>query len=91
MTRRCAATFATASQLTTTKWPALVDLPPGVATRIFPVFAPLGTCAVICVPESTTKLAAVPPNFTLVAPPKFCPDMVTLVPTGPEDGSRGHC
>jgi hypothetical protein len=31
----------------------LLALPPAVVTVMFPVFAPLGTVAVICVPELT--------------------------------------
>ncbi len=60
-----------------------VALPPAVFTATFPLFAPLGTLAVICVPELTVKVVAfTPPKVTWVAP--FNPDsaVVTTVPAG---------
>ncbi len=68
---------------------ALAALPPGAFTPIFPVTAPLGTVAVICVPEFTVKLVAfTPPNVTEVAPLKPEPVMVTTVPIGPLVGLK---
>jgi hypothetical protein len=73
----------------TVKVPALVAVPPGVVTLIFPVFAPLGTVAVIWAYESTLKLVALtPPKVTLVAPVKLSPLMVTTVPSGSLVGAK---
>ena len=74
----------------TVKADALVAVPPGVVTVIFPVTAPLGTLAVTRVPAPFTEnvVAATPPNFTEVAPPKFVPLIVTEVPTGPLVGVK---
>jgi hypothetical protein len=67
---------------------ALVAVPPGVVTPISPLVAPLGTVAVICEALLTTKPAGVPSNVTDVAPVKFEPLIVTLVPTGPLAGEK---
>jgi hypothetical protein len=67
----------------TVKSPALVAVPPGVVTPIFPVVAPAGTVALICVLDTTVKLVAVRLRRTLVAPLKFVPVTATAVPTGP--------
>jgi hypothetical protein len=67
---------------------ALVAVPSGVVTLMGPVVAPLGTVAVIDVAEFTVKLALVPLNATAVAPAKFMPVIVTLVPTGPPVGEK---
>jgi hypothetical protein len=49
--------------------------------------APKGTIAVICVSESTTKVALAPSkNVTAVAPAKDWPMIVTTVPMEPMDG-----
>ena len=72
----------------TVKVSELVAVPPGVVTVIFPVCAPLGTVAVICVYEFTVKVALTPPNVTLVAPVKFSPVMTTLVPGVPLVGEK---
>ena len=49
--------------------------------------APVPTTAVILVALTTTNdVASVPPNFTLVAPVKFVPVIVTVVPTTPVVG-----
>jgi hypothetical protein len=46
----------------------LLALPPFVVTAILPVFAPVGTIALISVSEFTVKVAAVtPPKVTFVA------------------------
>jgi hypothetical protein len=74
--------------LMTVKLPVLLAVPPAVVTLIGPVAAPAGTVAVIAVAELTVKLALVPLNRTAVAPVKFVPLMVTLVPTGPLPGVK---
>ena len=71
----------------TTKFVALVPVPPGVVIAIGPVLAPAGTVAVICVSESTVKLdERVPWKATAVAPVKPVPVMTTEVPTVPLAG-----
>ena len=68
---------------------ALDAVPPGVVITIFPVFAPVGTVAVICVSEFTVKLvAATPPKVTFVACVRLTPVIVTTVPTGPLGGLK---
>ena len=70
---------------TTVNWP-LVAVPPGVVTANEPLVAPAGTVARTCDDDTTVNDAALPANVTAVAPDKFAPDNVTLVPTGPLDG-----
>jgi len=72
----------------TVKLFVLVAVPPGVVTRSGPVVAPVGTVAWIVVAEVTVKLALTPLNVTVVAPVKFVPLIVTLVPTGPLVGVK---
>jgi len=74
--------------LSTVKLLALLAVPPGVVTLIGPVVAPLGTVAAIEVDEFTVKLALVPLNRTVLAPVKFAPLMVTVVPTPPLAGEK---
>lgn len=62
----------------------LDPVPAGVVTETTPVVAWSGTVAVICVAETTVKVALTPPNVTAVAPVKSVPVIVTDVPTGPE-------
>jgi hypothetical protein len=78
---------APAAVVTLKPW-ELQSLPPGVVTQIFPVVAPLGTVAVIFVEDFTVNVAEAPWNVTLVAPVKFVPVIVTVVPTGPEVGEK---
>ena len=53
----------------TVKVAELIAVPPGVVTVIWPVFALLGTVAVIWVEEFTVKLVDFqPPKATLVTP-----------------------
>src|SRR5438876_353704 len=66
----------------------LVAVPPGVVTLSGPLVAPLGTVAAIVVAELTEKLAFAPLNVTAVAPVKFVPVIVTMVPTGPLVGVK---
>src|SRR5688572_22729301 len=72
----------------TVKSPVLVAVPPGVVTTILPVVAPEGTAVLICVLDTTVKVATVPLKRTLVAPVKFVPLIVTDVPTGPFAGAN---
>ena len=68
----------------TLKLPLVDAVPPGVVTEIGPSVAPAGTLAMICVPVPLTKKGVpVPLNCTALAPAKFAPLIVTLVPTGP--------
>ena len=46
--------------------PELVAIPPGVAMVILLVIAAVGTVAVTCVAELTTKLAVTSPKVTFV-------------------------
>jgi hypothetical protein len=73
---------------TTVNVALLVTVPAGVVTPSGPVVAPAGAVALIDVSEATVKLALVPLNVTAVAPVKFVPLIVTLVPTGPLAGAK---
>ena len=67
---------------------AEIAVPPGVVMDILPVFV-RGTMAVIAVALTTVKLiAAMPLNFTEVAPDKLVPMIVTFTPAGPEIGVK---
>jgi hypothetical protein len=68
--------------------PALVAVPPAVVTLHLPEDAPAGTVAVICVAELTVKVAVAAPSLTELAPVKFVPVRVTLVPVGPLAGEK---
>jgi len=73
----------------TLKFCVLVAVPPGVVTLIRPVVALAGTVARTDVAETTVKVAAsVPLNFTEVAPVRFVPVIVTVVPTRPLPGEN---
>jgi len=61
----------------TVKSSALVAVPLGAVTRIFPVEAVAGTVAWISVAESVTKLATARLNVTEVVPVKLSPVIVT--------------
>ena len=61
----------------------LQPVPQGAVTLSDPVVAPPGTVAVICVSESSVKLAAARLNATPVAPLKLVPVIVTVVLAGP--------
>jgi hypothetical protein len=68
---------------------ALVAVPPGVVTVIFPVCVPLATVAEIWVAESTVKsAAALLPNVTADAARKLVPVITTRVPGGPLIGEK---
>jgi hypothetical protein len=65
----------------------LLPVPPIVVTAIGPVWAPVGTLAVIFVAEFTVNVVALtPPNVTFDAPVKPVPTIVTGVPTEPDVG-----
>jgi hypothetical protein len=73
----------------TVKLDELVAVPPEVVTLSFPVVTPVGATAVMVVALVTEKLlAAVPLNLTAVAPVKFVPVRVTIVPTVPLVGMK---
>jgi len=64
-------------------------VPLGVPTRILPVVLPAATVAVIWVPLSTEKLAAgLLLKVSAVAPVKFVPVIVTIVPVTPDAGVK---
>ncbi len=67
---------------------AEVAVPPGVVTEIVPLVAPFGTVAEIWLASVTENAAVVPLNFTPVAPVKFAPVTVTLVPVCPLVGEK---
>ena len=58
----------------------VAEVPSAVATVMSAVPEPGGLVAVISVPETMVKSAAVPPKLTPVAPVKPVPVIVTLVP-----------
>jgi hypothetical protein len=60
----------------------------GAVSLIFPVVAPVGTVAVICVGEFTMKPALVPLNKTEFVPSNPEPVMTTLEPTVPFTGEK---
>ena len=70
----------TVGKALTMKLVVLLAVPLGVVTLMFPVFAPLGKTAVICVLLMIVNVAAVPLKVTLVAPVKLVPFMVIIVP-----------
>jgi hypothetical protein len=72
----------------TVKSVALVAVPAGFVTVIFPVVALPGTVAVILMSELRVKAAASPLNLTDVVPLKFVPLIVTLAPTAPLGGAN---
>src|ERR1035438_505481 len=73
----------------TLKLLALVAVPPGVVTAIFPVTAPVGTVALTCVSEFAMGLVAcTPPNMTIVVCASLTPVIVTDVPMGPLGGAK---
>lgn len=78
-----------AGWVVTLKLVELVAIPwPGTRTLIGPSVAPAGTVVVICVSETTVKVARLPLKRTRFAPVKPVPVTVTLVPTGPLAGLK---
>jgi hypothetical protein len=64
-------------------------VPADVVTAILPLVELPATTARICVELSTEKFAAaVPLNVTALAPVKFVPESVTVVPVAPEGGAK---
>jgi hypothetical protein len=72
----------------TVKDDPLEPVPAGVETTIGPDAAPVGTVAMISVPEWTMNDAETPPNVTDVAPSKWLPVIVTDVPGAPLVGEN---
>ena len=67
------------------------EVPFDVVITTFPVVAPLGTGTATVVPFQPVGVAAVPLKLTVLAPctaPKFTPEIVTGVPTGPDVGDK---
>ena len=69
----------------------IVEAPPRVATDTptLPAARPAGTTVSSCVVVADSTSAAVVPNFTTficACASKFCPRIVTAVPTGPSVG-----
>ena len=62
---------------------ALVAVSAPSFTEIFPVVAPAGTTAVICVGPSTVNFASIPLNVTVSTFSRLVPVMTTSVPIGP--------
>ena len=62
---------------------ALVAVSAPSFTEIFPVVAPAGTTAVICVGPSTVNFASIPLNVTVSTFSRLVPVMTTAVPIGP--------
>jgi hypothetical protein len=61
---------------------------PPTVTSTGPVEAVAGTGATIVVLFHVVGVAVTPPNLTVlpVADPKYCPEIVTAVPMGPDIG-----
>ena len=59
----------------------------GVTTSILPVVAPGGTVVVIWVGDTTVKLTGVPLKLTLVAPVRFVPRILIVVPVTAAGGN----
>lgn len=66
--------------------PLLVAVPARVMTVTWPLVAPAGTVTTIFVPVSDTIVAGAPLKATWVAPARFRPVMVTVLPTAPDFG-----
>jgi hypothetical protein len=70
----------------TVKLLLLQAVPSAVFTLIQPLSAPPGTVAVICVSDTTVKLAGTRKKVSAVVPVKFVPLIVTVVPIVPLAG-----
>ena len=79
---------ATVNVTVTVKLLVLVAVPPAVVTLTGPVVAVAGTIAWIDASERTLKVALVPLKVTAVAPVRFEPLMVTVLPAGPLAGVK---
>jgi len=80
--------LATVNATVTVKLPVLVAVPPAVVTLTGPVVAPAGTIAWTNASDRTVKLAPAPLKVTAVAPLRFEPLMLTVVPAGPFAGLK---
>jgi hypothetical protein len=73
----------------TVKFEALVPVPAGVVTEILPVTAPLGTVALIWMPDTNVTVAeAFVPNLTVAPGTKPVPLIVTVPPVIPDVGVK---
>src|SRR5262245_31489016 len=70
------------------KLAVLAAVPDTVVMAMGPVVAPAGTVALVWVAESAVKVALVPLKLTAVAPMKFVPVIVTIVPGPPLAGEK---
>ena len=66
--------------------PPLIAVPAGTVTRMRPLVAPIGTVVTILVAVSDVIVDGVPSKVMAVAPERFWPLIVTVVPTVPEEG-----
>jgi hypothetical protein len=74
-----------------TKFRLLVTEPFAVVTEMGPVVAPEGTTAIIFACDTETIVAPTPLNeivFSDWFEPKLAPEIVTLVPAGPDEGLK---
>jgi hypothetical protein len=76
------------AEAVTVKLLLLVAVPPPVVTLHCPELAPAGTVAVTEVAEFTVNAADAAPRLTELAPVRFVPVKVTLVPDGPLAGEK---
>ena len=60
--------------------PLDVAVPPGVVTETDPVVPVANTSVILVALTTLNDVAAVPPKFTIVAPVKFVPVIVTVAP-----------
>jgi hypothetical protein len=74
--------------LKTVKSEALVAVPAGVVTVIFPLTASWGTAALIWVLEPTLNTVETPPIVTVLVPSKFVPVIVIVAPGRPAVGEN---
>lgn len=70
----------------TRKATLLERVPLGVVTSIVPEVAPVGTVALMKLPDWTVNVAGAPLNVTLVAPVRLFPRILVLYPTLPNAG-----
>src|SRR5688572_20332461 len=69
----------------------LTAVPAGAVTAIVPLVDPVGTVTTSCVVDAVETVAAVPLNVTVFWLPvgeNPVPEMVTVVPTGPDSGEN---
>lgn len=68
--------------------PAREPVPAGVVTETLPEVPPAITAVMLVADTIVNEVAAVPPNLTAVAPVKFNPVMVTVVPADALEGVK---